>query len=288
VTSGLAAEGLPLSGATRVAGVIGSPVRHSLSPALHNAAFRALGLDWVYLAFEVAPGEVGGALAGAAALGIGGLNVTMPHKDAAFAAVDRVDAAAQALASVNTIVIGNDGLVGYSTDGAGFVDSLNDAGVDPAGRRVALLGAGGAARSVVDALTRRGAAEIAVINRSAEKAAACAAIAGGVGRVGSMADVAGAEIVINATSIGMNDGQLPLDPDLLRAGQVVADLVYHPLDTPLLLAARACGATTVDGLGMLVHQAARAFELWTGERPPTDVMRAAAEAELARRATLSQ
>jgi shikimate dehydrogenase len=270
-----------LSGATRVAGVIGFPVRHSLSPALHNAAFRALGLDWVYLAFEVAPGAIPEALAGMRAFGFGGLNVTMPHKDAAYAAVDHLDAAAQALGTVNTIVPSDDGtLTGYTTDGGGFVDSLREAGVDPSAKRVVLLGAGGAARSVADGLARAGAGEIVIVNRSAEKAAACAVLGGQAGRVGSASDIAVADIVINATSIGMGTDDAPFDLSLLRSGQVVADLVYHPLETALLAAARHAGADAIDGLGMLVHQAARSFELWTGQQPPVAVMRAAAQAEL--------
>jgi shikimate dehydrogenase len=285
VTSGDPAQLARLSGATRVAGVIGSPVRHSLSPALHNAAFQALGLDWVYVAFEVAPGTVPEALAGMKAFGLGGLNVTMPHKDAAFAAVDHLDAPAAALRTVNTIVPSADGtLTGYTTDGDGFVDSLRAAGVDPGDQRVALIGAGGAARSVADGLARAGASEVVVVNRSAQRALACAALAGGVGRVGSVQDISAADIVVNATSIGMGDDALPFDATHLRRGQVVADLVYHPLETQLLAAARAAGATPVDGLGMLVHQAARAFELWTGVHPPTDIMRSAAEAELRARA----
>jgi shikimate dehydrogenase len=251
---------------------------------MHNAAFAALGLDWVYTAFEVSPGGVPQGLAGMRALGIGGLNVTMPHKDAAFETVDHLDPAAAALRTVNTIVLNDDGsLTGYTTDGLGFVDSLSEAGVDPGGKQVVLLGAGGAARSVADGLARAGASAVIVINRSIDKAEMCAALAGHVGRVGDASDITDGDIVVNATSIGMGTSELPFDPSLLRAGQVVADLVYHPLETALLTAARAIGAISVDGLGMLVHQAARAFELWTGVRPPTKVMRAAAEAELAAR-----
>lgn len=273
-----------ISGTTTVAAVIGSPVRHSLSPALHNAAFGASGADWVYTAFEVAPGRAGAALAAMRALGLGGLSVTMPHKDDVADAVDELDPAAAALHSVNTVVRLADGrLRGHSTDGAGFVASLAEAGADPMGRRVVVLGAGGAARAVVDALGRAGAAEVVVVNRNADRATTAAALAGPVGRVGSAADVADAELVVNATSVGMGTLELPLDPGLLRAGQVVADLVYHPLETALLAAARAAGARVVDGLGMLVHQAALQQELWLGARPDTAVMRAAALDELAKR-----
>lgn len=273
-----------ISGATRLAGVIGSPVRHSLSPAIHNAAYEACGLDWVYVALEVAPLEAARAFAGMRALGIAGLSVTMPHKEAAFEAVDELTPAARAMRAVNCVHLVGDRLVGHNTDGDGFVDSLRaDASVDPAGLRVAVLGAGGAARSVVEALARNGAADIAVVNRTLGRAGEAAVLAGSVGRIGGPADISGADLVVNATSVGMGGGALPLEVSLLRHGQVVADLVYHPLDTALLQAAREVGAQAVDGLGMLVHQAARQFALWTGTQAPVGVMRAAAEAELARR-----
>ena len=271
---------------TRLAAVIGAPVRHSLSPVLHNAAFEALGLDWVYLAFEVAPGRAADALAAMTVLGIEGLSVTMPHKDDVARAVDEPSPAVVALGACNCVVRLPDGrLAGENTDGDGFVDSVREAGHDPAGRRCVVLGAGGAARAVVAALGLAGAAEVVVVNRTAARAAAAAALAGPVGRVGTPYDVAVADLVVNATSVGMGDDRaLPSPPDRFRPGQVVADLVYHPLETAWLAAARARGATCVDGLGMLVHQAARAFERWTGVVPPVAVMRAAALAELARRA----
>jgi shikimate dehydrogenase len=269
---------------TRVAAVIGSPVGHSLSPALHNAAFAALGLDWVYVAHEVAPGRAAEALAAMKALGLGGLSVTMPHKEAVADAVDVLDPAAAALRSVNTVVPEADGrLKGYSTDGAGFVAALVAAGQSVAGRAVCLLGGGGAARALADALARAGAAQVKVINRTTSAAEVTAALAGEVGSVGSIDDVRAAEIVVNATSVGMGSEQLPCDPALLHAGQVVADIVYHPRDTALLRAARQVGATAVDGLGMLVHQAALAQVLWHGGVPSVAVMAAAAERELAAR-----
>jgi shikimate dehydrogenase len=273
-----------LSGRTRLAAVIGCPVRHSLSPAIHNAAFAAGELDWAYVAFEVKPGAVPGALAGMRALGIDGLSVTMPHKTAVADAVDCRTAVAERLHAVNTVVRRADGsLQGHNTDGDGFVAALRAAGTDPAGGRVALLGAGGAGRALALALAAAGALEVVVINRSAPPAEAAAALAGPVGRVGTAADVATADLVVNATPVGMGDdrGALPLDPALLHAGQVVADIIVHPLDTALLQAARNAGARTIDGLGMLVHQAALAFTLWTGVEAPVSVMRAAAERELA-------
>jgi shikimate dehydrogenase len=220
------------------------------------------------------------------AFGIAGLAVTMPHKDAVAVAVDTLDPAAAALGTANTVMLQPDGrLAGYSTDGAGFVASLADAGVDPRGMTVAVLGAGGAARSVIDALARAGAARIAVVNRSEDRAVIAAALAGERGMVGGAADIAAAELVINATSIGMGSHATPCDIELLHAEQVVADLVYHPLETAMLAAGRAVGARVVDGLGMLVHQAAIQQQLWTGVTPDPATMRAAAEHELAARSS---
>ena len=279
-----------ITGATTVAAVIGSPVRHSLSPALHNAAFAAAGVPWVYVAFDVAPGDTVRALDAMRTLGLGGLSVTMPHKEHVADNVDELDPAARALRSVNTVVRTPEGtLKGYSTDGAGFVASLIEAGVDVIGRSVVVLGAGAAARAVIDAIARAGASSVVVVNRSPDRAAQAAALAGTVGRVGEFGDVeaaaevTAADIVVNATSVGMATDDLPLDPAALHAGQVVADLVYHPLETALLAAARAAGALAVDGLGMLVHQAALQQELWLGVAPDTAVMRAAALRELAAR-----
>jgi shikimate dehydrogenase len=273
-----------ITSATRVAGVIGSPVRHSLSPVIHNAAFVDAGLDWVYAAFEVAPGNAAAALVAMRALGIAGLSVTMPHKEDVARAVDVLDAAASALQTVNTVVLQSDGrLSGHSTDGAGFVASLHDAGVDPSGMSVVVLGAGGAARAVIDALVRADVDRIVVINRSPARAAQAVAVGGSNTQVGDMSAIGGADLIVNATSIGMGTDDVPCDVGLLRDGQVVADLVYHPLDTALLRAARQRGALAIDGLGMLVQQAVLQQQLWTGIRPDPLVMRAAAEHELAAR-----
>jgi len=277
-----------ISGATRVAGVIGDPVRHSLSPVLHNAAFAALGLDWVFAAFEVPAGDGAVAVDAVRALGLGGLSVTMPHKSEVIPALDRLSPSAARLQSVNCIHWVGDDLVGESTDGPGFVSALrHDEGFSADGARVAVLGAGGAARAVVLALADAGASSIAVVNRSADRGAAAAALApevatavAGTDDEAAAAAVRDADLVVNATSVGMagtaNEGEVPLDVSLLHGGQLVVDLVYHPLRTPLLVAARARGAVAVTGLGMLIHQAAFAFRLWTGEEPPLEVMSAAA------------
>jgi len=270
------------TGASRVVGVIGDPIAHSLSPQLHNAAFDAMGLDWVSVAFEVPAGRGGAALAGARALGLAGLSVTTPHKEDAFVAVDDPSPLAARLGAVNCVTVDGERLVGDSTDGAGFLDALRrQCGFEPAGRRCLVVGAGGAARAVVAALGDAGAAEVAVLNRDADRAGAAVALAGAAGRLAEPEDLADAELVVQASSVGLGDrGALhPLvDVQLLHAGQVVADLVYHPARTALLEAAAAAGAATSNGLGMLVHQAALAVERWTARAVPVEAMWAAAQA----------
>jgi len=272
--------------ARRLAALIGSPVEHSLSPVIHQAAFDAAGIDWTYVAFDVAPGCAAEAITAMRVLGIAGLSVTMPHKRDVFDAVDRLEPAARALQSVNTVTWDGDELVGSSTDGDGFVASLAEAGVDVDGASVAVIGAGGAARSVIDALGRAGSTHITVVNRTREHAERAAALAS-TASVGVVGDVGRADIVVNATNVGMGvavdvarPDDLPCDPALLRPGQVVVDLVYHPLRTAWVEAAAAVGAQAIDGLGMLVHQAALQQQRWTGSIPDTTVMRTAAEAAL--------
>lgn len=264
--------------------MIGSPVLHSLSPVVHNAAFAAAGLDWAYVAFDVPAGSGAAAIAAVRTLGIDGLSVTMPHKDDAATAVDDLSETAGRLGAVNTVVRMGERLVGENTDGAGFLDALrDDEGFDAAGRRCVVLGAGGAARAVIDALAQAGAGEVIVVNRTpaaAQRAVRLSAAA----RVGAAAEAAGADLVVNATPLGMEGTRLPLDPAFLGPGQLVVDLVYDPPVTPLVRAARERGAVAVNGLGMLIHQAAIAFTLWTGEAAPLAAMSAAALAALERRA----
>ncbi|MGH9084615.1 MAG: shikimate dehydrogenase [Acidimicrobiales bacterium] len=281
-----------ITGATRTAGVIGQPIRHSLSPAIFNAAFAACGLDWAFLAFEVPDGATGLAMGGMRALGLEGLSVTMPHKAAVLDALDGLSADAEALGAVNCIVRSGAQLIGHNTDGPGLVDALRvDEGIEVSGRRCLVLGAGGAARAVIRALGAAEAAEVVVVNRSDGPAQEAAPLAGSVGRVGTHADAASADLVINATPLGMGvvvgtDGSrepLPIDPTELHEGQVVVDLVYHPAITPWARAARDRGIRTVNGVGMLIHQAAHAFRLWTNEEPPLEAMSAAALAGLVHR-----
>jgi shikimate dehydrogenase len=269
-----------ISGETRVAGIVGDPVRHSLSPQLHNAAYRELGLDWVYVAFEVPAGGALAALDAARALGFAGLSVTMPHKTDAARACDSLSDAADRLCSVNTVSPQPDGtLRGDSTDGPGFVRSLRDAGCDPTGCAALVLGAGGAARPVIVALAGAG-AHVTVSARRPDAATTAAALVGAetVPWVERDAAAAAVGLLVNATPVGMGDGALPLDAAALHEDQVVADLVYHPLETPLLAAARTAGATAVDGLGMLVHQAALQVEQWSGREAPVEAMREAVRA----------
>jgi shikimate dehydrogenase len=270
-------------GTTQLTAVIGSPVRHSLSPTIHNAAFAAAGLDWLMLAFEVTRGSGAAAVDAMRTFGLRGLAVTMPHKSDVAAAVDVVDPTAASLGSVNTVVLRTDGTTfGASTDGDGFVASLLAHGIDPAGAQVALLGAGAAARALIDALGRAGVADLAIVNRSVEHACRAATLATQA-RIADVQDIRRADIVVNATPVGMGTDELPCDPTLFGPHQIVADLVYYPLETALLRAAREAGALALDGLGMLVHQAVLQHELWTGDRPDPAVMRAATEGELSRR-----
>jgi shikimate dehydrogenase len=274
-----------LRGSTRVAGVIGDPVRRSLSPLLHNTAFAALGLDWAFAAFPVRAGAGAAALDAMRALRLEGLNVTMPLKGEVADAVDRLAPSAAALRSVNTVLWVGTELVGESTDGAGLVAALQaDEGFDPAGKRCLVLGSGGAARAVVHALAGAGAAAVVVAARRPEAGAAVATLAGAVGTAGTVDAADDVDLVVDATPVGMEgqDPGPPLDASRMGPGQLVVDLVYDPPWTPLLEAARSAGAATANGLGMLLHQAALSFRLWTGEDPPLEAMSAALVAELAR------
>ena len=275
-----------ISGRTGVLGVIGHPVSHSGSPAMHNAALAATGLDYVYVAFPVPP--EGAAHVGRAMrhLGIRGLNVTVPHKQAVLPGLDEIAPEAEAIGAVNTIDHRDGRLVGHNTDAYGVLASLREGGLERLPPKVALLGAGGAAQAVLYALlSREEVEEVLLLNRTTSRAEGLAESLDGGGRVrvaplAESGSVREAGLVINATSIGMEPeaGVSPLgDGSVLHDGMVVLDIVYKPLRTQLLEQALAAGARALDGLGMLVHQGARAFEIWTGVRPPVDVMRRAIE-----------
>jgi shikimate dehydrogenase len=286
------------SATTSVAGIIGDPVRHSISPAIHNAAYGALGLDWVYVAFEVPAGAGGAAVDAMRALGLAGLSVTMPHKGAVVERLDSLTPTARRLGVANTITRrrapdGSDVLEGDSTDGRGFLDALrSEDGIEPAGKRCLLLGAGGAARSVALALSEAGAGSVAVTGRRPEAVKACADLAGSAGEAippgaGALEAAArAADLIVNASPVGMRPGDgipFDLEPSWLRPRQSVIDLIYLPATTPLLAAARDRGAFTSNGLGMLINQAARQIEVWTGRPAPLEVMSAAALAALSHR-----
>lgn len=275
-----------ISAATTVVGVIGDPVAHSLSPKLHNAAFGELGLDWVSVGFRVPDGSAPEALVGIRSLDVRGLSVTMPHKAAVAALVDRRTDLAERLGAVNCVSNLDGVLTGDSTDGAGLVAALRRGGrFDPSGQACMVIGAGGAARAVVEALAGAGATDVVVVNRTPARAESAAGLAGAVGRVGEGSEAAGCRLVVNATPVGMALDQAVattsegvaasewlVDPSALGPDQVAVDLVYHPAETPWLAGARLAGAEVMNGLGMLVHQAALQIEWWTGETAPLDAM----------------
>jgi shikimate dehydrogenase len=262
-------------------GVLGWPLHETLSPTIHNAAFRKLGLDWVYFAWPVPPETLHAAVAGVRALGAQGANVTMPHKESVIEHLDQVSGEARAVGAVNTIQRFGSRLIGHNTDIDGFLEFLSaDAGVDAAGMTAVVLGAGGAARAVVKALARAGVSALTIAARDAERAAQVATIAApapaepvpwrDAGAVASRVD-----LVVNATPVGSSRDD-PMPGAAFRAGQVVVDLVYLPPATPLVERARSQGANAWGGLGMLVHQAAASFRIWTGMDPPLETMSAAA------------
>ena len=270
---------------TRTVGVIGWPVDHSLSPVIHNAAFAALDMNWVYVPMPVEPGSLAAAVAGLEGLGFAGANVTMPHKTEAAALVEELSEDARRLSAVNTIVAGAGGLVGYNTDAPGFDRFLRrDAGFDPSGRRALVFGAGGGARACALALAGAGLARLTVALREPSRAAPLlAAIAGTSLEVEVVpmdrAASVEADLVINATPLGAHGEELPLPA--LGPAALAVDLIYRPAITPMQRSARASGAAALGGLGLLLHQAALSFELWTGREPPLEAMSAAALAALA-------
>lgn len=292
-----------ITGKTQLVGVIGWPVSHSVSPAMHNAALADLGLDWCYVPIPVptAPAaRIGEAVHGLRALGFRGANVTVPHKQAVMPHLDWLTPAAQAIGAVNTIRVEADGqLSGDNTDARGFIADLRDHGVDLAGTRALVLGAGGSARAIVYGLAEAGCLSIAIFNRTVEKAHDLAMeiraifpfcrFSGHEGFADLAVMASEADLVINCTSLGMtpNVEGLPwLEEVAFRPGQTVYDLVYNPPQTRLLQKAAADGAHAIGGLGMLIWQGAIAFERWTGELPSVDVMRQAALRDLRQRGVL--
>jgi len=279
--------GVQIDGKTRICGVMGDPVRHSVSPAMHNAAFRTLGLNYAYLPFNVSTAGLAMAVQGIRALDIAGINVTIPHKVAVIPLLDEIEPLAQRIGAVNVIHNKVGRLIGGNTDAEGFLRLLRERGIDAQGLRVAVLGAGGASRAVCFALAST-AAKITILNRTAGRAAGCAAeMAAHAGRTFEALEMnpanlamalARADLVINATSIGMapHVETSPVSCDLLERRHIVVDIVYNPLKTRLMKDAERAGATAIGGLDMLAWQGALSFQMWTGREAPLDVMRRAA------------
>jgi len=274
-----------ISGKTRVFCVLGHPVGHSVSPAMQNAALREMGLDGVYVAFDVAPGDLPAAVAGLQALGVAGVNCTIPHKEALIPLMDELSEDAAAIGAVNTIVFRDGRKIGHNTDAPGFLAALRDEGVEPAGKQVVVLGSGGSARAVVFALAKEG-ARVTVANRTVARAQELASEVNGRTDAGTVAaiamepdalagPVAGAQILVNTTSIGMSpqvDAMPPVPVEALHPGLFAYDLIYNPLETLLLRTARARGARGAHGAAMLAHQGALALEKWTGMPAPARLM----------------
>ncbi|GAA0653752.1 shikimate dehydrogenase [Salarchaeum japonicum] len=265
-----------------VYGLLGNPVGHSLSPPMHEAAYDELGIDARYVTFEPAEADIADAVAGADALDIAGLNVTIPFKQDVLGLVDP-DPLAARIGAVNTIDFSGDAPTGHNTDAGGARRALTSHGVELADADAVLVGAGGAGRAVAFALADAG-ASVAVANRTVETAES---LAGDVGDAASAHGldalpelIAGADVLVNATSVGMDEDASPVPADALHADLTVMDAVYSPLDTRLLRDALRAGADTVDGAWMLLYQGVEAFERWTGRDAPVDAMNAALRARL--------
>lgn len=274
-----------VNGETKLTGIIGCPVKHSLSPKLHNAAFKALNLNWLYLPFKVKPEEVKEAVLGLKALNFAGFNVTLPHKQKVAQLMDVLSPEAKLAMAVNTVKISGRKLVGYNTDITGFLASLKEINFNLAGKVVLLIGAGGAASSVAVGLAQAKTKKIVILNRTTLKAenikqtlkknfAVTVQVTNEIKEVASF--IPEVQLVINATSLGMAENPgLPLPEKLINRLQVVYDLIYSPAETMLIQLAKSKGCQTVNGLSMLVHQGAEAFQIWTGQKAPLAVMKKA-------------
>ena len=281
-----------IGGGTKLVGLIGYPLHHSLSPAMHNAAFAEMGLDWCYLPLPVKPNSLSEAVAGLRALGFQGANVTIPYKERVMEFLDTNSEAAQAIGAVNTILVRGEKLCGHNTDWMGFLRALREGGFEPSEKTALVLGAGGAARAVVYALAREG-ARVVVLNRTPERAQALVQALSSftdasleafpLSEVTLAREVRDVQLLVNATPVGMypETEHSPVPEGLpLPSSLTVFDLVYNPLKTSLVKQAEARGLRTLGGLGMLVHQGGEAFRLWTGQEAPVEVMRQAILAQL--------
>lgn len=274
---------LKVTSKTSLYAIIGDPIEHSLSPVMQNAAFETMGLNAVYLALRVEQSRLREAIDGFRAINLSGFNVTIPHKVAVMKYLDELDSSAATIGAANTVVNRDEKLIGYNTDGLGALAALGEAGVYPKGRRILLLGAGGAARALAFSLAEAS-ERMVILNRTASKAedlaedvrrmTGASVVHGRLDPSTLGKEVASANLLVNTTSVGMNPRpeETLVDGRLLRPDMVVFDIVYSPLETRLLREARAAGAKAVGGLMMLVHQGARAFELWTGRKAPVSTM----------------
>ena len=274
-----------ISGTTKVIAILGDPVEHSRSPAMHNAAFAALGLDYSYVALRVRSADLRRAIAGARALGLAGLNITVPHKERALSWLDFITPKARAIGAVNTVYWDREKLCGDNTDADGFRRALQGLGFRPRGRRVIVLGAGGSARAVIWSLAQAGVRSFLILNRTPRRAmslrnllsvrGAPEFVTGPLEAASDPKLVRQVDLVVNCTSLGL-DGRStpPLRIEATSPRCVIYDLVYGPSSTPLVRAARKLGRRAEDGRSLLLHQAGLAFRLWTGRRPPLDVMAA--------------
>lgn len=282
-----------ISGQTRLTGILGGTeqVKLSLSPAIHNAAFKDLQMDWVYLPFGPAPEDLQTAIRGLAAAGVRGMNVTMPHKLPAMAVMDEISPSAQGIGALNTIEVQDGRLIGHNTDGEGLIRFLEwDVGVSLPSAHALVIGTGGSARAAIAGLGAAGVAHLCVLARDPVRAGELRPVAGGVSfEAADLNDdparwVSQAGVIINATPVGQANEPPVIPTDAISPDAVLVDLVYRPPVTPLIQAARKRGAIAHSGLGMLLHQAAISFEIWTGAEAPMEAMSAAALWELARTA----
>lgn len=266
---------MKISGKTKITGLFGWPVEHSMSPAMHNEAFRHLGLDLCYVAFPVRPEMLGEAVKAVRALDLQGVNVTVPHKEKVIPFLDKVDEEALFIGAVNTILNSGGVLKGYNTDGRGFMESLKEADISAEGKNVLIIGAGGASRAISYYLSEK-ASRLYLFdidnNKVKRLADDLSRIRKNISFKDNLKDLNAVDIVVNATPLGLKESDpYPVDIALISPDMVVCDLIYK--QTPLLAAASQKGCKTLDGLGMLLHQGALAFEIWTGTKPPVDVMR---------------
>jgi shikimate dehydrogenase len=266
---------MEIRGSTRIVGIFGDPIDHTLSPLMHNAAFQRLQMDYCYVPFHVRPAELADAVKAVRSLNLAGVNITVPHKENVIPLLDRIDEEASFIGAVNTVTNVEGVLTGYNTDGRGFMSSLEEAGISLDGKNVIVAGAGGACRAISYYISKR-ASSLSIFDIDREKCGHLVAdlsrIRDNVRSLKNIPSLKDYDVFINATPLGLKDSDpLPVDPDRITPGMVVYDLVYRK--TPLLKEAENKGAVVLDGSGMLLWQGVLAFELWTGTMPPVDLMR---------------